>query len=277
MLKRFSIFTVVLAILVVPSMLLAADKLVPGAQVTAGESNTVTIPLIAANEDGLMAMDIPLRFSEGVTLREVNFDNTRVSYFDLKVAKIDNSKRTVIIGLVTQITPEAKENLKAGEGPVANLVFEINDESVNEITIEATTMKDPHHSLVYVYPRRENGERLAHVKVRPEFGSTTVSLAGTEGDNLPEAFGLRQNYPNPFNPSTVIEFDLPAPAHVKLTVFNLLGQQVRTLLNEEMPAGTHPVTWDGTSSSGRSVSSGVYFYRIEAGDNVMTKKMMLLK
>ena len=74
---------------------------------------------------------------------------------------------------------------------------------------------------------------------------------------LPERFHLRQNYPNPFNPSTVIPYELPAAARVRLEVFNLLGQRVATLVDEERPAGSHTARWDGTDSAGRAVGAGV--------------------
>lgn len=97
------------------------------------------------------------------------------------------------------------------------------------------------------------------------------------GNELPTKFDLRQNYPNPFNPSTKIEFDIPTKSHVKLTVYNVLGQEVNTLVNEEMTPGNKVVTWDGNSQNGTKVSSGMYFYKIEAESFVSTKKMLLVK
>jgi hypothetical protein len=97
------------------------------------------------------------------------------------------------------------------------------------------------------------------------------------GSELPTKFDLRQNYPNPFNPTTRIEFDVPTKSHVKLTVYNVLGQAVNTLVNEEMAPGNKVVTWDGDSQTGVKVSSGMYFYKIEADGFVSTKKMLLVK
>ncbi len=97
---------------------------------------------------------------------------------------------------------------------------------------------------------------------------------------LPKAFGLAQNYPNPFNPSTTISFDIPEDrgmVSVELKVFNLRGQLVRSLVNEGKPAGHYMIQWDGMDEHGEHVSSGVYFYRIKAGDYVSTRKMVLLK
>ena len=90
---------------------------------------------------------------------------------------------------------------------------------------------------------------------------------------LPGEFKLNQNYPNPFNPTSTIKFGLPEIAEVRLEVFNLLGQKVATLLNgDQMKAGWHSVQFDAGK-----LSSGVYIYRIQAGNFVQTKKMMLIK
>jgi thermitase len=85
------------------------------------------------------------------------------------------------------------------------------------------------------------------------------------------------NVPNPFNLRTNIRFTLAAASEVNLSIYNLLGQKVITLVNRELPPGDHVITWDGNSSSGIPAASGIYFYRIEAGDIVETKKMLLLK
>ncbi|MBU1117337.1 MAG: T9SS type A sorting domain-containing protein [Bacteroidetes bacterium] len=97
------------------------------------------------------------------------------------------------------------------------------------------------------------------------------------GETLPYRFELSQNYPNPFNPVTTIEYNLPRRSSIRIDVFNLLGQKVRTLVDREESAGSYTITWDGTSTSGQSVSTGVYFYRFQADDHVETKKMLLLK
>ena len=97
---------------------------------------------------------------------------------------------------------------------------------------------------------------------------------------LPKAFALAQNYPNPFNPSTTISYAIPegsSQVGVKLNVFNIRGQLVRTLIDQTQGPGTYNVNWDGSDDRGRQISSGVYFYRIQAGDYVSTRKMVVLK
>ena len=88
---------------------------------------------------------------------------------------------------------------------------------------------------------------------------------------------LNQNFPNPFNPSTTISFALPENSQVILSIYNIEGKLVKTLLNEPLEPGYKQSIWDGTDSQGNAVSSGVYFYRLKAGGKVLTKKMVLLK
>jgi hypothetical protein len=275
LLKHYRIITVLVVVMMIPALAFSANKFAPSAA-KAGDDNTVVIALDIANDEGVMAMDIPLKFSEGVTLKEVTFENTRVEHFDLKIAKIDNEEQSVVIGLINQLSPAPKPALSAGEGSVANLVFEVNDPTVSEIRLEKNVTESPAHDLVFVYNTRSGENQLALDEVRPDFEAITVALSGTNG-SLPTEYALDQNYPNPFNPDTQIGLALPTDSHVRLDIFNVLGQHVRNLVDDEMPAGTHTVMWDGRDTDGSSVASGVYFYRITAEDFTSSKKMMLLK
>ena len=112
-----------------------------------------------------------------------------------------------------------------------------------------------------------------------EFGFNRLTLpAPVQLQTRPEAFALANNYPNPFNPATTIKYALPQAADVELTVYNVVGQVVRTLVAEHQSAGRYVVEWDATNGSGHSLSSGMYFYRLEAGGEFReVKKMLLLK
>jgi hypothetical protein len=98
-----------------------------------------------------------------------------------------------------------------------------------------------------------------------------------DGETVPERFVLLQNYPNPFNPVTNIEFVIPEPARVKLEIYNILGKKIITLVDKKLSAGYKIVEWDGKDSQGNEVSTGIYFYKLKAGDFTQTKKMVLLK
>ncbi|MDP3025288.1 MAG: carboxypeptidase regulatory-like domain-containing protein [candidate division Zixibacteria bacterium] len=103
-----------------------------------------------------------------------------------------------------------------------------------------------------------------------------------DNTSLPKKMSLSQNYPNPFNPATTIQFKVGSlefgePVHTSLTIYNLAGQKVRVLLDEEMIPGDYQAIWDGKDDNDKKVSSGIYFYRFKAGDNSETKKMIMLK
>ncbi|MBI2501696.1 MAG: T9SS type A sorting domain-containing protein [Candidatus Latescibacteria bacterium] len=94
---------------------------------------------------------------------------------------------------------------------------------------------------------------------------------------LPQSFSLAQNFPNPFNSSTVIRFELPQSGEVELAVYNLAGQKVATLLEGRREAGAYTLRWDGKDDSGKELASGVYLYRLRAGEQVETRKLALLR
>jgi hypothetical protein len=111
-----------------------------------------------------------------------------------------------------------------------------------------------------------------------DWGALTNPDDVSEGEDLvPREFFLSQNYPNPFNPATSISYGLPQDSRVRIEVFNILGQNVRTLVDEDQQAGYKRVIWDGRDRNGRAVASGVYFYRLKAGDSQETKKMLMVK
>ena len=126
----------------------------------------------------------------------------------------------------------------------------------------------------------EQGTIFRIVTNKPNFpGDTLLVLGYVENREvpLPETFALYQNYPNPFNPETQIRFDLAHQVRVKLEIFNLLGQRIKTLADADMAPGQHRVRWNGRNAAGLRVSSGVYFYRLKAGDYVKSRKMILIR
>ncbi|OGC91306.1 MAG: hypothetical protein A2W25_07035 [candidate division Zixibacteria bacterium RBG_16_53_22] len=94
---------------------------------------------------------------------------------------------------------------------------------------------------------------------------------------LPAQFAIHPNYPNPFNPTTTIGFDLPRDSHVRVLIYNLLGQRIRNLTDAQYPAGTHVLRWDGRNDAGSEVCSGVYFYLVETDTDREAKKMLMLR
>ena len=105
----------------------------------------------------------------------------------------------------------------------------------------------------------------------------SVYLVNKYEPNIPEQFHVFNNYPNPFNPITTITYELPVNRHVNISIFNMLGRRVRTLVDQEMGAGTKSLIWNATNDYGKPVGAGVYLYQIQAGDFRQVKKMVLLK
>lgn len=115
------------------------------------------------------------------------------------------------------------------------------------------------------------------IPVKYQFLTMTTAGVADHSSAGPSTFALHQNHPNPFNPATKIRYEIPQAGRVGLKILSLLGQEVRTLVDEEKPAGSAEALWDGRDNFGRRVGSGVYLYRLEAQGLVQTKKMILVQ
>lgn len=114
-------------------------------------------------------------------------------------------------------------------------------------------------------------------EVLANFGTGTAVEATGRESGIPSRFALGLASPNPFNPKTAIAYDLPHASAVRLSIFDVEGRQVRTLVSTQQAAGRYGVVWDGKDDRGAAASSGVYFYRLDAGDFTATQKMILTK
>ena len=106
---------------------------------------------------------------------------------------------------------------------------------------------------------------------------TCVLVSNDESNQLPTAFSLYNNYPNPFNPMTTIRYNLPDDALVNITIYDMMGRVVKTLINDQQTTGYRSLQWNATNDNGAPVSAGLYLYTIEAGQFRQTNKMVLLK
>ncbi|MDD4050929.1 MAG: FlgD immunoglobulin-like domain containing protein [candidate division Zixibacteria bacterium] len=265
-----NVIVAVVVLLIGPALVLAADTdRFAAAKALPNADGLLVVPLEITNSEDLTAMDIPLSFTEGATLEKVEFTD-RVKSFEFQAANINNEKRQVVIGLISMVSKQAPD-LASGSGTIANLYFKL-DPGVNEVTLTPVDLEDPNHSLMFYCNDYSSGQ--AEVKaIRPEFSAISVSAA----EALPMAYALSQNSPNPFNPTTTIYFAAPQAGQVKVAVFNILGQNIKDLVDGYMEAGYHQVVWDGKDRSGDAVASGIYFYKISANNFSDTKKMVLLK
>ncbi|MFQ6607294.1 MAG: M1 family aminopeptidase [Fidelibacterota bacterium] len=140
------------------------------------------------------------------------------------------------------------------------------------LTIDPEGLDAGHREVNLIFGNNEPGGEPQIIPVVFDY------IAGIDEDyQLPEIFSLSQNYPNPFNPTTLIKYDLPEQSHVKIVIYDILGREVKELVNGELVSGYHKVVWDGTDSFNEPVSAGVYLYQIKAEGFVQTRKMILLK
>ena len=136
---------------------------------------------------------------------------------------------------------------------------------------------EPSHHYRFYSMATDNVSNKESAPAEPDAETTTTGVEVMSEAHLPTAFALSQNYPNPFNPKTTIKYQLPKDCQVTLTIYNILGQKVRTLVNEWQRAGYYAVQWDGKNDRGAEIASGVYFYRIKADQFTSLKKSVHLK
>lgn len=157
--------------------------------------------------------------------------------------------------------------------------YEITYKSDNPLSVSWNMVNEKGYR--FTLANESNGKRVSLTRS----GTAPMKLSGegklvlkVEGGNaLPESYSLGQNYPNPFNPTTRFRVALPQTGHVEISVFNILGQKVSTLVNEVRDAGYHTITWNGTGYDGSPAASGIYFVRMNADKFVSVQKVMLLK
>lgn len=258
MFKRISL--IVVLILLLGSASWATNKLVATSELGKASLN------LSADEP-LAAVAVALKFAEpgtDVICTRADFSRGIADYITddgqsgVKFTQIDNQNKTVLAVVI----PFKSDAIPKGEGVLLNLEFK----GEGKVKLEETTIC------------HQKGISLVNTKAKElDFDFNPIELVSKVEQALPTAFSLSQNYPNPFNPTTNISYALPANAYVRLTIYNILGQKVKTLVNGEEMAGYKNVIWDGKNDRGQEVSSGIYFYRIKAGSFTKTAKMSMLK
>jgi len=258
MLKRISL--VVVLILLLGSASWAANKLV-----AKGDLGKISLNLSA--DEPLAAVAIALKFAEpgtDVICTRADFSEGIADYITddgqngIKFTLIDNEKKTILAVVI----PFKAEAIPNGEGVLLNLEFK----GEGKAKLEETTIC------------HQKGISLVNTQAKElDYEFNPIELVNKVEQILPTEFTLSQNYPNPFNPTTTISYTLPTNAYVKLSIYNILGQKVKILVDGEEMAGYKNVVWDGKSDRGEEVASGIYFYQIRAGSFTKTAKMSLLK
>ncbi len=154
---------------------------------------------------------------------------------------------------------------------ISDTTIGISSNSLNPI-LEVTAQDE----AVFTYYVHASDEEYT-VSDTGEFVLSQEALGIDDNAGIPVVFALHQNYPNPFNPVTTLRYDLPENSLVNITIYDMLGRQVKTLVNQTQDAGFKSVIWNATNDYGKPVSAGVYLYQIQAGEFRQTKKMVLLK
>ncbi len=147
-------------------------------------------------------------------------------------------------------------------------IFKITDDfDINSFVLDMSTVD----SLV----ADDHGLLFDQLRIIAEAGP--VGLGDVLSDKLPQDFQLWQNYPNPFNPSTVIRYFLKSVSVIELSIYDIKGRRVKTLINQRQNAGVHQALWDGRNTAGEQAASGIYLYRLSVGRKTAMKKMLLIR
>jgi len=242
-------------------------------------TNKAVVKLYMQNTEGMAGVTIPLSFGvvgSDIECTKIDFTGSRVEHF-LRFPQTDNENKRILLGLVRALDENVDDVLQPGEGLIATFHFSSKDSRCVP-DLKLTTWPLSAGELCFNMCD-EKGKSLLRKPIKDADIHIPVKGGGSEGvlDSEPAHFNLERNYPNPFNPETVIKFTLPLDTRVSLKIYNILGQVVNTLVDEALPAGSHSVVWDGKNEQGSDVASGVYFYRIKAGDYESIQKMTLLR
>lgn len=228
----------------------------------AGDPNVIFAPKAAvgtgsmslgkAQSSDANVLTIPVKIADAQNVTSAQFTVT----FDAANATYEGVKTTLPKDWVVMTNKS--------EGKVTVAMAGVTPVASSEIAVIALRMKNPEAKVTVTGQGTVN-----------ELDSQTLTLENVR--LMPTEYALDQNYPNPFNPSTTIKYQLTEDSKVNLTVYNLQGQAVRTLVNDNVAAGFQSITWNGRNDMGQTVATGMYIYRIQAGSFVSVKKMLMLK
>jgi hypothetical protein len=286
---------------------LHASRIIPGnlelsGKLRLGENN---LTALSASSAGLTRYVITngsgeLRLSSLGTVEKLFPVGTNVAYAPVWITN-SGDVDTIGVNLVEDIIPAAKGgrvkvkwNISESKSGGGNYTLKFG--WVNTLENPQFRADRENNSLIFNLSdttEAGNGNYLRQLDVQPytisvssitALGSFAVGrfrdVVGIEEENnknLPEEYYLSQNYPNPFNPTTVIGYRLPAAGNVKLSIYNLFGQKIKTLIDSFQNTGEHSIVWDGTDDGNNPVSSGIYFYRLETNGMNLQRKMMLIR
>lgn len=242
---------------------------------TGAPGEQIAIPVYLQNNDiEILSLSVPLKYSSSdVTVDSVSFVGSLLKNGMQPLVEIRDDEQWFRFTFYPSTTSSP---ITEADGLLATVYFAIDVSAA-----EQTVVIDSVHKLIYSPPelwiRLEVADTTGYNLFFPDFTPGEITIqppldAGDDPFGMPRTLALKQNYPNPFNPSTTISFSIPERSHVSLRIYNILGQEVTALVDEVMNAGEYEVNWNAGLHA-----SGIYFYRLQVGDKVLTKKMALLK
>jgi hypothetical protein len=225
----------------------------------------------------------PLPMSYGKSWPSRQVVSTQVVYLGLQV--------NVVQTTITQNTIDAWGTVKLPVGDFNCLRWKKINTEISEYNLGLFTLRDTVKTIDYSWFSKEalivveaesqdddTNPNFTNAQSFSRLSSTGTIVADLRQDHsMPQGFRLWQNYPNPFNPTTTIEFELPYKAHVDLTIFDIDGRHISTLVSQYQEAGHHSVTWQAMDEHGRPLPSGIYFYKIVFDNTAETRAMVLLR
>jgi len=261
-----------------------------------GLADSVTIVLSQAYQNGACRVTVDVfYFNDVQSLRAasvfLSWDHPGLEYDSLNGTPLADSVFDAILGMnkttAQQNQYQAFATVSLDESRLApstesrkmgSLYFHLNDwQPGDSIYFDTTSLIGLRLEFVTTESRRYGPGWPGRTSIELKECNPTVVEQPSADQSLPADYFLAQNYPNPFNPSTMIDYKLPTAANVELVVFNELGQRVATLVRGLTPPGQHQAFWNGCNGRGEPAASGVYLYRLTAGDFTQSRKMLLLK
>jgi hypothetical protein len=222
---------------------------------TISKDGIFNLPVVGKFDSDLAGVQLEIKYDpEKLTLLEPTL-TSRTEGLSIYSSSKEGIQRIGILDL------NGEHHIPAGNGALVNLRMKGSDLTGLEITKAILVDRDARKIPVQIVARMKESEE--------EFGG--------EKTVIPQEFSLSQNYPNPFNPETEISYGLPRDCYVRLVIYNIAGQKVNTLVDEHQSAGYKTVSWNGEDDRGKKVASGIYFYKLEAGDFRESRKMVLIK
>lgn len=244
--------------------------------VNARPGEQIVVPVyMNSNDIDIAALTIPLKYNSfDVYVDSISFIGSLVQPNMAALSYINNNEQEFSF---TYVPSSGIPLIREEAGLLAKVYFTVSAGALEQTVIIDPLIKVEYIGDIEIWTKPEIADSTGLNSFGPAFEPGIISVfSPLDADNgfagIPTVLELKQNYPNPFNPSTTISYSLPEQAFVSLKIYNILGQEIETLVDETKSAGVYEVDWES-----KTAASGIYFYRLNFGGKILTKKMTLLK